>query len=74
MKRYYVHVTDDTGATMSDEWLNTTAAIVRMQELITRLRRPDLERFDMSFGEQPAPIIGPSPEELTAFINRGQAA
>ena len=69
-KRYHLMICDDAGTTLIDEWCFTVNAIARLQEVITKLRRPELpQRIDPSFGQFQAPITGPSSEEVREFIN-----
>lgn len=73
--RYFIKVEDEEGRTILDiSSPNAAGAIADLQDLIKRLRRPELPQFDCSFGEQPLPIISPSEEELSAYLNRANGA
>lgn len=69
--RYFLTVSDSEGRTLLDVSApNAAGAIVELQDLIKRLRRPEIPQFDASWGESPLPILAPSDDELAAFINR----
>lgn len=69
--KYHLTIIDDQGRTVLETLSpNAAGAIVELQEVIKILRRPELPQFDASWGEQPLPILAPSEEELSAFLNR----
>lgn len=69
--KYLITITDEDGREVMDKVApNAAGAITLLQEVITKLRRPELPQVDCSFGEQPLPILSPSDEELAAYLNR----
>ena len=73
--RYFINITDAEGRTLLDVSApNASGAIVELQNLIKRFRRPEIPQFDASWGESPLPILAPSEEELSAYLNRANGA
>lgn len=69
--KYFINIADAEGRTLLDVSApNAAGAIVELQDLIKRLRRPGIPQFDASWGESPLPILAPSDDELAAYLNR----
>ena len=73
-KTYYIKIEGDDGKAIVDSFATAVDAIAVLQGVIATLRRPEHPEFDVSFGEAPLPITGPSAEELTRFLTNAHSA
>lgn len=74
MSRLHIDITDEQGRLVLRGSYSPVLAAAELQTVIAQIRRPGLHQHDASYGEHPLPILAPSEEELTAFINRSRAA
>lgn len=58
------------GDTLVDGKFKSVEAVLQLQTTIAAIRQRAAPVFDASWGEQQQPLIAPSAEELSSFINR----
>lgn len=69
MKAVYVRVRTRSDTLVEGEF-NTIDAINELQRAIDLLRQASAPLRDLSFGESPMPVLGPSASELAEFVRR----